>query len=444
MPEVKANLAASVRQRLLNLARERGQPLELLLTRYALERLLYRLSLSPYRHRFVLKGAMLLSEWLDDPGRATRDLDQLGFGSPSDTALRAAFAEIMAIVADDGLAFDVGSIEISPIRKEAGYGGLRLRTTAELARARIPVVVDVGFGDAVEPGLEPISLPSLLDMPAAQLRGYAPETVIAEKFQAMVSLGLANSRMKDFYDIWLLLREREFETARLVRALVATFARRETPFPIDAPLALTSAFFDDSSKQRQWRGFSQESAAQGVALSQIVEEIAERLGAALNATRAELGLSLEKQIERDRYWMRHALTLAEKAQGDGEVPIGAVLVQDDTVLGEGTNRTISDSDPTAHAEIVALREAGKKQRNYRLAGTTLYVTLEPCAMCAMALVHARVQRVVYAAPDPKTGAAGSVFDTLISERHNHRIEVTSGVLAMEAGDLLREFFRARR
>jgi tRNA(Arg) A34 adenosine deaminase TadA/predicted nucleotidyltransferase component of viral defense system len=444
MPEAKANLAASVRQRLLNLARERGQPLEALLTRYALERLLYRLCLSPHRYRFVLKGAMLLSVWLDDPGRATRDLDLLGFGAPSDAALRAAFVEVMAISADDGLAFDAENIDITPIRNDAGYGGLRLRTTAELARARIPVVVDVGFGDAVEPGLESISLPSLLDMPAAQLRGYAPETVIAEKFQAMVALGLANSRMKDFYDVWLLLREREFETARLVRAMVATFKRRETSFPPAMPMALTSAFFDDPSKQRQWQGFAQGSAAKGMTLAQIVAEMAQRLDATLNAVRSELGLSSEQQIERDEHWMRHALALAEKARLDGEVPIGAVLVQDDAALGEGSNRTITDSDPTAHAEIVALREAGKKRRNYRLAGTTLYVTLEPCAMCAMALVHARVQRVVYAAPDPKTGAAGSVFDTLISDRHNHRIDVMAGVLAVEAGDLLRDFFRARR
>ena len=148
----------------------------------------------------------------------------------------------------------------------------------------------------------------------------------------------------------------------------------------------------------------------------------------------------------DVRWMRHAMALAEASARDhDEVPVGAVLVDaEGRVLGEGGNRTISGHDPTAHAEILALREAGGRLGNYRLPGTTLYVTLEPCAMCAMALVHARVARVVYAAPDPKTGAAGSVFDLLLSDRHNHRVEVTAGVLADEAGDMLRDWFRARR
>lgn len=142
--------------------------------------------------------------------------------------------------------------------------------------------------------------------------------------------------------------------------------------------------------------------------------------------------------------MKRALELARKAGAVGEVPVGAVLVRDGGIVGEGWNRPVTTHDPTAHAEIVALREAGQRLENYRLVGTTLYVTLEPCVMCAGALVHARVSRVVYAAPDPKTGAAGSVFDTLISPRHNHRVEVGAGVLAEEAGELLREFFRSRR
>lgn len=144
-------------------------------------------------------------------------------------------------------------------------------------------------------------------------------------------------------------------------------------------------------------------------------------------------------------YMRRALGLAAHARdADGEVPVGAVLVRNGTVIGEGWNRNIALSDPSAHAEIAALREAGQRLGNHRIPDSTLYVTLEPCAMCAMALVHARVARVMYAATDPKTGAAGSVFDTLISDRHNHRIEVRSGLLAEEAGALLREFFRVRR
>ena len=148
---------------------------------------------------------------------------------------------------------------------------------------------------------------------------------------------------------------------------------------------------------------------------------------------------------RDRRWMRRALELARLAESeDGEVPVGAVLVLDGEVVGEGRNRMIGANDASAHAEIEALRDAGRRVGNYRLPGSTLYVTLEPCVMCAGALVHARVARVVYAASDPKTGAAGSVFDTLVSDRHNHRVVVESGLLEEEAGSMLRAFFRSRR
>jgi tRNA(adenine34) deaminase len=147
----------------------------------------------------------------------------------------------------------------------------------------------------------------------------------------------------------------------------------------------------------------------------------------------------------DETYMRRALQLAAHARdAENEVPVGAVLVQDGQIVGLGWNRNITLHDPTAHAEIMALRAAGEKVANYRIVGATLYVTLEPCAMCSMALVHARVGRVVYGATDPKTGAAGSVFDTLVSERHNHRIQVQGGLLADESAALLRDFFRARR
>ena len=148
----------------------------------------------------------------------------------------------------------------------------------------------------------------------------------------------------------------------------------------------------------------------------------------------------------DERWMRHALALAERARDeDDEIPVGAVVVSaDGEVLGEGWNRNIGEHDPSAHAEIVALREAGRRLGNHRLLGTTLYVTLEPCAMCAMAMVHARVARVVFGAFDPKTGAAGSVFDLLEDARHSHRIDVVGGVLAEIAGPMLTDYFRARR
>ena len=147
----------------------------------------------------------------------------------------------------------------------------------------------------------------------------------------------------------------------------------------------------------------------------------------------------------DERWMRRALELAAQARDvDGEVPVGAVLVLDGEMVGEGWNRNIALNDPSAHAEIGALRYAGQRLRNHRFPGSILYVTLEPCAMCAMALVHSRVARVVYGATDPKTGAAGSVFDTLVSDRHNHRIAVEGGLMAEESAVLLHDFFRARR
>ena len=165
---------ASVRQRLLNLAHARGQPMELLLTRYALERLLYRLSVSPHREGFVLKGAMLLATWFDEPHRATRDVDLLGFGDAAEDTLLGTFREIMAVEVDDGVSFDLKGLRIEAIREEVEYGGSRIRTTAALAGARIPITVDIGFGDAVEPGVEDIDLPVLLDMPSPHLRAYPP------------------------------------------------------------------------------------------------------------------------------------------------------------------------------------------------------------------------------------------------------------------------------
>ena len=153
----------------------------------------------------------------------------------------------------------------------------------------------------------------------------------------------------------------------------------------------------------------------------------------------------ERLADADLRWMRHALELAQRAAGEGEVPVGAVLVREGEILGEGWNRPIIEHDPSAHAEIQTLRAAGRRVGNYRLPGSILYVTLEPCVMCAGAIVHARVAQVVYGAPDPKAGACGSVFDLLPSDgRFNHRTEVRGGLLAEDCGEVLRAFFRARR
>lgn len=270
-----------MRQRLLNLAHARGQPLELLLTRYVLERLLHRLSLSPHRERFVLKGALLLSTWFDEPHRATRDLDLLGFGDPSDDALLATFRDVMAIDIDDGIAFDAIGLRIEAIREDLPYGGSRLRTTAALSGARVPVVVDVGFGDAVEPGVEEIDLPVLLDMPSPRLRAYAQETVIAEKLHALVTLGLANSRMKDYYDVWMLLRTFEMDRGRLRQAIDATFARRGTPVPTTTPEGLSDAFAADPGKQGQWQAFAQNLSGAAPKLGELVPALRAALGATL-------------------------------------------------------------------------------------------------------------------------------------------------------------------
>lgn len=269
------NIGASVRARLQNLSRETGQNFELILTRYALERLLYRLSTSAYAERFVLKGAMLLTSWFADPHRTTRDLDLLGFGDPSPDAMIAAFGEILAADVADGVEFDLDALRVDRIREELKYGGLRLRTTASISGARITVTVDVAFGDALEPGAEVIDYPSMLDLPTPRLRTYARETVIAEKFQAMVALGLANSRMKDFYDLWLLSQSFSFDNDRLARAIAATFARRETSIPAELPDALTSAFADDDRKQRQWSAFLENVSLDPGSLADVTATVAE-------------------------------------------------------------------------------------------------------------------------------------------------------------------------
>lgn len=268
------NMGASVRARLLALAKERNQPFDLLLTRYTLERLLYRLSTSRHRDRFALKGAMLLAGALDDPFRPTRDLDLLGFGDPAPDAMIQVFREICAIDANDAVTFDVAAIAADRIRDDAEYGGLRIKTNAGVDGAKARVVVDIGFGDAIEPGLVDIDLPVLLGQPAPRLRAYPYETVIAEKFQAMALLGLANTRLKDFYDIWVLSRTRELDSDRLARAIAATFARRQTPIPVGIPDALTPAFAADPGKQRQWAAFIKDIAVNPGSLVSVVEHLA--------------------------------------------------------------------------------------------------------------------------------------------------------------------------
>lgn len=236
------NIPASIKQRLLNLQRVTGEPFDLILLRYANERFLYRLSKSKNANRFILKGAVLLVHWIDKPHRPTRDIDMLGFVENSASGVSSAIKEILlAPVEDDGLVFDIESIKVESIREEAEYGGMRARFKCSLGKAVITLQVDVGFGDA--PGIiEPVKLVSILDSPQVVLRAYQMETVIAEKFHAMVEKGIANSRMKDYVDIWLLSKEFDFSGQSLSAAIKATFASRGTAVPSEVPIALTDAF----------------------------------------------------------------------------------------------------------------------------------------------------------------------------------------------------------
>ena len=273
MPKPVRNMGASVRARLLNIAKARRQPFDLLLTRYVLERLLYRLSTTKYRDRFVLKGAMLMATWFDDPLRPTRDLDLLAVGDPAPEAMIGIFRKVCAVKADDGVAFAIAGLKIDRIREELEYGGLRITTTATLRAAKIKVAIDIGFGDAIEPGVTEIDLPVLLDLPAPRLRAYARETVIAEKFQAMVMLGRANSRMKDLHDIWVLSRTYEFKGDNLARAIAATFMRRKTEIPSEPPDALTRAFTEDPAKIQQWTSFVEDVAFQPGSLADVIQDL---------------------------------------------------------------------------------------------------------------------------------------------------------------------------
>lgn len=250
------NPSASIRQRLLNLSRKSGEPLQILLTRYALERLLFRLSQSAHKDRFTLKGAMLFVLWTGQMHRPTRDLDLLGTGKPDSTALQTVFHELASITdAEDGLTFLPDTVTVDSIREEQEYGGQRVTLQAKLGNAKIHLQIDVGFGDAVTPAVQHVELPSLLSMPPLQLRAYPKETVVAEKFQAMVMLGMANSRMKDFFDLWVLCTQFAFSGKTLSAAIRATFHRRKTALPTETPVALTDAFAQDAQKQTQWKTF---------------------------------------------------------------------------------------------------------------------------------------------------------------------------------------------
>jgi Nucleotidyl transferase AbiEii toxin, Type IV TA system len=249
--------AASIRARLLNHAKTYGDDYNRILTRYAIERLLYRLSLTEAADRYVLKGAMLFVTWPGHVFRPTGDLDLLGEGNPDPAALTELFTRFCQVeVKDDGIVFDPRSLEVEPVREADKYQGARLAMNATLAGAKIRVLVDIGFGDHVYPAPTRRSFPSLLPgMPAANILMYPPETVVAEKFQTMVALGEANTRIKDFHDIWVTAQTFSFELANLVEAVGGTLHRRQTAIPTAMPLALTDTFAKIAEDRGLWSGF---------------------------------------------------------------------------------------------------------------------------------------------------------------------------------------------
>jgi nucleotidyltransferase AbiEii toxin of type IV toxin-antitoxin system len=250
-----SNLAASVQARLQNRARASKRPFQELLQYYAMERFLYRLSQTPHRARFVLKGALILHVWDAPLARATKDIDFLGRLDNALENLERVIREVCAADVDpDGMVFDPATVKTERIKEDADYEGVRVRFVGLLGKARVAMQLDVGFGDVVTPGAQDITYPVLLDFPAPALAGYPRETVVAEKFQAMVYLRTLNSRMKDFYDVWLLASQFAFDGAVLAQAIAATFANRETAIDV-APIAFTPDFTEQVSTLAQWTAF---------------------------------------------------------------------------------------------------------------------------------------------------------------------------------------------
>lgn len=253
------DIAASVRQRLQDAARGSKRPFQEMLEYYAMERFLYRLSRSPHVARFVLKGALMFRAWGAPASRPTKDIDLLGRMENSVAAVVPVFQEVCAQeVEPDGMVYDAASVVGAAIKEDADYFGVRVTFRATLQNARVAMQIDVGFGDVVTPAPVLTDYPTILELPAPRLSGYSRETVVAEKFEALVKLGLVNSRMKDFYDLWLLSRQFDFNGPTVVAAVRRTFAQRVTTVA-PLPLALTQAFAGERDKQAQWKGFLRKS-----------------------------------------------------------------------------------------------------------------------------------------------------------------------------------------
>lgn len=283
------NIVASVRQRLVNLSMERGEDPNLVFIRYAIERFLYRLSRSKQSGKFILKGAMLWAIWTGKPHRPTKDLDLLGFGDASAEAMRAIFRDICNVgVEPDGMTFNADSIEIAEIREDLEYPGQRIKLESRLGNARIMIQIDIGFGDSVIPAPVDIDYPTLLNMPSPHIKAYPIETVVAEKIETIISKGMLNSRMKDFYDLRVLAQEFGFDGNSLTEAIKSTFARRGTSIPNDPPAAFTEEFCENPDKQVQWQAFLRNSKLDDtkITLPEVIRDIQRFLLSPLNAAAA--------------------------------------------------------------------------------------------------------------------------------------------------------------
>ena len=270
------NVGASVRARLLRVSKERQEDFTLTLMNYGAERFLYRLANSAHRDRFVLKGAMLFAVRLGERYRPTRDLDLLGLGEPSEAAIASAVREITTTnVEDDGLVFDVDGLQVQAIREDHAHGGIRAVMQAHLVEARIHIQIDVGFGDAITPGATLLQFPTLLaGMPAPNVLAYPTETIIAEKVEAMVDLGLSNSRMKDLTDVAMAARRAPFDGAVLVVAIQATFVRRRTQLPSGEMVALSDRFVQDDRTHANWKAYVRREGLRGFdSLAQLIAEL---------------------------------------------------------------------------------------------------------------------------------------------------------------------------
>lgn len=281
------NISASVRDRLLNKARAEKLDFNLLLTRYALERMLYRLSISKQRDQFLLKGALLFDLWFDVPHRPTHDADFLGFGSAEIPHIEEIFRDICRIEVEDGIAFQPDTVKAAEIRKEANYAGVRVTLLGMLDSARCAVQIDIGFGDAVVPGPDEVHYPVILgEMPGPHLHVYPRYTVVAEKLEALTSLGMLNSRMKDYFDLWILAKHSDFDGQILSRAVAATFERRRTAVPTGVPIGLSDEFINDAQKGKQWQGFLRKNALDPMSLATVVVDLRDFLMPVLAAIAA--------------------------------------------------------------------------------------------------------------------------------------------------------------